>query len=104
MNIFEFFQDRRNQMDRGFLGYNRKVMADFNSQPDRRMLAKAIISAQGRAEKSDPFLTRRLMSRINNGTSTVEDYHVEFVPAYMTTVLSPEKAVEIIVPRNRKMA
>jgi hypothetical protein len=68
------------------------------------MAARTAIAAQGRADKSDPFITRKLMSQIVNGAATVEDFHVEFAPAYMTTVLSPDKAVEVLAPRNRKVA
>lgn len=102
-SMLDFFEERRKLIDKGLIGHNRNVMAFFNAKPERRSLAKANAMAQVRAERSDPFLYNRIMSHITDGLTSPDDYHVEFVPDKIETILSYPNKVDVLMPRNRKI-
>lgn len=101
-SLLTFFDKRAKLIDRGLLGFDRAQVAYHNRTLKRRIGAASLIGQQARAEKSDPFLFNRMMSAIHNGAAQLEDFHVDWFPGKVTNSFGKE--VEVLLPRNRKIA
>lgn len=73
---FKHIMGRQRLIAQGAIGHDRGKIAEKQSaEPDRCHLPAI---AQARADKSDPYIYKRIRSHLNNGITLIGDYAVEF--------------------------